>query len=191
MAPARRRRAAVGAGRSRYCSGSACQRRSVNPKGCSVGSSVRALGAARVVAPDAEATVAGADVTLDHVGSLANAGIVISRLHAGEKRLVFCDSRARVEELAVDLRNRGVNTFVSHSSLALDERRRAEEAFAEARRLRHRGDIDARAWHRRRRPRPGDPDRQPHDGRQLSAAPWPKRPTRRHDEQHVAPHDQA
>jgi ATP-dependent Lhr-like helicase len=94
-----------------------------------VGSST---GPARVIAPDSTATAAGADVTLDYVGSLANAGTVISRLHAGEKRLVFCDSRARVEELAVDLRQRGVNTFVSHSSLALDERRRAEEAFVEA-----------------------------------------------------------
>ena len=29
---------------------------------------------------------------------------MISRLHRGEKRLVFCDSRARVEELAAALR---------------------------------------------------------------------------------------
>jgi ATP-dependent Lhr-like helicase len=94
-----------------------------------VGSSTRA---ARVVAPDASGSSAAPELTLDHVGSLSNAATVISRLHAGEKRLVFCDSRARVEELAVDLRERGVNTFVSHSSLALDERRRAEEAFAEA-----------------------------------------------------------
>ena len=38
----------------------------------------------------------------------------------------------KVEELAVELRGLGVDTFVSHSSLALDERRRAEEAFAQA-----------------------------------------------------------
>lgn len=88
-------------------------------------------GPGRVVAPDA-GPVAVPELTLDHVGSLANAATVISQLHAGEKRLVFCDSRARVEELAVDLRQRGVNTFVSHSSLALDVRRQAEEAFAEA-----------------------------------------------------------
>lgn len=93
-----------------------------------VGSSV---GPAVVVAP-VDTSVVAPEVTLDHVGSLRNAATVISRLHAGEKRLVFCDSRARVEELSVDLRERGVNTFVSHSSLALDERRRAEEAFAEA-----------------------------------------------------------
>jgi ATP-dependent Lhr-like helicase len=88
-------------------------------------------GPARVVAPDAGSSGAP-EITLDHVGSLSNAATVISKLHAGEKRLVFCDSRARVEELSVDLRGRGVNTFVSHSSLALDERRRAEEAFSQA-----------------------------------------------------------
>ena len=87
----------------------------------------------QVVAPDAGATAAAPEITLDHVGNLANAAIVISKLHAGEKRLVFCDSRARVETLAAELRSREVNTFVSHASLALDERRRAEAAFAEAR----------------------------------------------------------
>ena len=71
------------------------------------------------------------DVQLDFVGSLANAAKVISLLHAGEKRLVFCDSRSRVEQLAVSLRQYGVDTYVSHSSLGLDERRQAEEAFAQ------------------------------------------------------------
>ena len=72
----------------------------------------------------------GGAVTLDHVGSLENAAIVLSRLHRGEKRLVFCDSRAKVERLASGLRERGVRTFVSHSSLGIDERRVAEEAFS-------------------------------------------------------------
>jgi ATP-dependent Lhr-like helicase len=72
----------------------------------------------------------GGAVTLDHVGSLDNAAIVLSRLHRGEKRLVFCDSRSKVERLASGLRERGVRTFVSHSSLGLDERRLSEEAFA-------------------------------------------------------------
>jgi ATP-dependent Lhr-like helicase len=71
-----------------------------------------------------------AEVQLDYVGNLDNAALVISRLHRGEKRLVFCDSRARVEQLAVSLRARGVSTFVSHSSLSIDERRQAEEAFS-------------------------------------------------------------
>ena len=70
-----------------------------------------------------------ADVKLDFVGNLENAAIVISRLYAGEKRLVFCDSRARVEQLALSLRKKGVNTFVSHSSLSVEERQRSEAAF--------------------------------------------------------------
>jgi ATP-dependent Lhr-like helicase len=87
-----------------------------------------------VVAPElGPAGPSSAEVTLDHVGSLANAATVVSRLHAGEKRLVFCEARRSVEELAHDLRTRGVQTFVSHSSLSVDERRRAEQAFAEAR----------------------------------------------------------
>jgi ATP-dependent helicase Lhr and Lhr-like helicase len=90
---------------------------------------------ARVVDPSSAPlrSASSADVTVDYVGTLVNAGKVISSLHHGEKRLVFCESRRKVEELAVDLRDRGVSTFVSHSSLSVDERRRAEQAFAEAR----------------------------------------------------------
>jgi ATP-dependent Lhr-like helicase len=71
-----------------------------------------------------------AEVTLDYVGSLQNAAVVISRLHRGEKRLVFIDSRARAEQLAHALRQREVTTFVTHSSLSREQRHRAEEAFA-------------------------------------------------------------
>lgn len=88
------------------------------------------LGEGRVVAPEMDRSSA-TDVQLDYVGSLENAAIIISRLHRGEKRLVFCDSRGRVEELASQLRGFGVTTFVSHSSLSAEERNRAEEAFAE------------------------------------------------------------
>lgn len=87
---------------------------------------------AHVVAPGAGAA-SDAEITLDYVGSLMNAGRVIASLHHGEKRLAFCESRRHVEELAVDLRERGITTFVSHSSLAVGERRQAEQAFAEAR----------------------------------------------------------
>ena len=90
-------------------------------------------GPRRVVAPTADGIAAPPEITVDHVGSTANAAIVISRLHAGEKRLVFVDSRAGVESLAAALREHDVTTFVSHASLAIDERRRAEAAFAEAR----------------------------------------------------------
>ncbi|MQY22657.1 DEAD/DEAH box helicase [Nocardia macrotermitis] len=98
----------------------------------------------RVVAPDLDTPTTAArqpfssspppgEVELDHVGSLDNAAKVIAMLHRGEKRLVFCDSRRQVEELGAALRARGITVFLSHASLSADERRRAEQAFAEAR----------------------------------------------------------
>jgi ATP-dependent Lhr-like helicase len=86
-------------------------------------------GPARVVNPPAQ--TGPAEVTLDHVGSLANAALVISRVHRGEKRLVFVDSRSRAEQLALALHGHDVTTFVSHGSLGIGERRAAEQAFAE------------------------------------------------------------
>jgi ATP-dependent Lhr-like helicase len=87
-------------------------------------------GPREVVLPPADAAPARAEVSLDYVGSLANAAIVISRLHRGEKRLVFVDSRSRAEQLATELRRLEVDTFVTHSSLSQDQRQRAEHAFA-------------------------------------------------------------
>lgn len=88
----------------------------------------------RVVAPEPPGPPAEAvEIELDHVGSLDNAATVIAGLHAGEKRLVFCESRQAVEELGRLLRERGVTTFLSHASLSTDERRRAEQAFTEVR----------------------------------------------------------
>ena len=87
-------------------------------------------GPRRVIVPLAGAAHVVTDVQVDFDGNLANAATVISRLHQGEKRLVFCDSRARSEELASLLRQAGVETHVSHSSLAADARRQAEAAFA-------------------------------------------------------------
>ena len=91
-----------------------------------------------VVSPDAAGGAAAgrtppADIELDYVGSVNNAATVIASLYRGEKRLVFCDSRQLVEEIGAALRERGVTIFLSHASLPLDERRRAEHAFAEAR----------------------------------------------------------
>ncbi len=83
-----------------------------------------------VISPDGGDAIRS-DIEVDYVGSLSNAAIVISRLHRGEKRLVFCDSRSQVESLASELRRLGVQTFVSHSSLSIDERRSAEKAFSE------------------------------------------------------------
>lgn len=87
----------------------------------------------RAVVMVADEGLAAPELQVDWVGSMANAARVIAALHGGEKRLVFCDSRARVEELSAALRAREVTTFVSHSSLSRDERRQAERAFAESR----------------------------------------------------------
>jgi ATP-dependent Lhr-like helicase len=94
----------------------------------------------RVVAPAdpgvGSATAAAGpptDLELDYVGSLTNAATVIASLHAGEKRLVFCESRQTVEELGQLMRERGITTFLSHASLSADERHRSEQAFAESR----------------------------------------------------------
>lgn len=97
-----------------------------------------AASCATVVNPSASSEVTAgpssdAEVTLDYVGSVSNAATVVSRLHAGEKRLVFCESRAQAELMAAGLRERGIQTFVSHSSLSRDERRQSESAFADAR----------------------------------------------------------
>lgn len=89
-------------------------------------------------APTGQRTVVGsasvstdADVTIDHVTSLENAATVISRLHRGEKRLVFCDSRSNAEQLSSMLRTMQTRAFVSHASLSVSERRQAEAAFTE------------------------------------------------------------
>lgn len=73
------------------------------------------------------------EITLDYVGNLDGAATVISRLYRGEKRLVFVDSRSRAEQLTAALRDRQVNTFVSHGSLGRDERLRSEDAFTNER----------------------------------------------------------
>ena len=84
-----------------------------------------------MIQPEAPGATAETDVQLDYVGSLQNAAIVISRLYRGEKRLVFCDSRSRVEELGILLRELNVSTFLSHSSLSAEERRDSEAAIAQ------------------------------------------------------------
>lgn len=83
-----------------------------------------------VLAPPAGAAPPESDVTIDYVGSIPNAALVISRLHRGEKRLVFVESRARSEQLCHALRQLGVTAFVTHSSLSQEARRQAEDAFA-------------------------------------------------------------
>jgi ATP-dependent Lhr-like helicase len=90
------------------------------------GSSDRAR---RVIDPGGRRT--SPNVALDYVGTLANAATMVERLYPGTRRLVFADSRRRVEELADHLAQRRVNVFVSHSSLSVAERAAAERAFEE------------------------------------------------------------
>ena len=87
-------------------------------------------GPGTVITPN-DASASHANIALDDVGSLENAATVIARLHRGEKRLVFCDSRSEVELLGRRLRGLGVETYLSHSSLSLEERVSAETAFAQ------------------------------------------------------------
>jgi ATP-dependent Lhr-like helicase len=70
------------------------------------------------------------EVTTDYVGSLGNAVTVLARVFRGERRLVFAESRSRVEQITEGLRTAGIRTFASHASLSADERRAAEAAFA-------------------------------------------------------------
>jgi ATP-dependent helicase Lhr and Lhr-like helicase len=104
----------------------------VSPDTITAAGLARAGGSAAGGVPGRDAPPPG-DIELDYVGSVSNAATVIAALHRGEKRLVFCDSRQLVEEIGAALRERGVTTFLSHASLPLDDRRRAEQAFAQAR----------------------------------------------------------
>ena len=70
----------------------------------------------------------------------------------------------RVEQLALLLREQEIETFVSHSSLGAEERRLRRAGVRPAAELRDRGHQFAGTGPRRRRPRPGDPDRRPADG---------------------------
>jgi len=69
------------------------------------------------------------DVKLDYVGNLENAALLISNLYKGKKRLVFCDSRARVERLSSILNQKDIKNFVCHSSLSKEIREQSEKAF--------------------------------------------------------------
>jgi ATP-dependent helicase Lhr and Lhr-like helicase len=90
------------------------------------GSSLRP---ARVVDPGGQK--AKPEIALDFVGNLENAATLVDRLYPGTRRLVFVDSRRRVEQLGDLLRRREVITYLSHSSLSVAERSAAERAFEE------------------------------------------------------------
>lgn len=89
-------------------------------------------GPRRVIATTQRRGTPPPEVQIDWVGGLGNAARVIAGLHRGEKRMVFCDSRSRTEELAQALHQLGVETWVSHSSLGRELRRSSEQAFTQA-----------------------------------------------------------
>ncbi len=53
-----------------------------------------------------------------------------SMLAQGKKSLLFCQSRALAEEISGAMQDRGIDVFIHHSSVALEERTLAEERFA-------------------------------------------------------------
>lgn len=87
----------------------------------------------RVVVEEPAPNAPEPEVLVDYVGSEINSARIIAAMHRGEKRLVFTESRRLAEKLAYELRELSVETYVSHSSLAAEERRLSERAFAEAR----------------------------------------------------------
>jgi ATP-dependent helicase Lhr and Lhr-like helicase len=53
-----------------------------------------------------------------------------SGLAKGKKSLLFCQSRALAEEISGAMQDSGIDVFIHHSSVALEERALAEERFA-------------------------------------------------------------
>lgn len=62
--------------------------------------------------------------------SMQDLAVATAALAAGRKSLFFCQTRALAETVAERLRGRGVDVFVHHSSVALEERRAAEDRFS-------------------------------------------------------------
>src|SRR5699024_1301830 len=83
--------------------------------------------------PPATPATGDAEIVVDAVPTLDSAAVLLSKLYRGSKRLVFVDSRRQAEELAFLLGQAGIDVYLSHSSLSAEERRRSEQAFAEAR----------------------------------------------------------
>lgn len=86
----------------------------------------------RVINPSVENVGVVPEIRVDQLEDIDQVALLLSKLHMGEKRLVFVDSRARAEELASALRMREVEVYLSHSSLSATERRISEHAFATA-----------------------------------------------------------
>ena len=62
----------------------------------------------------------------ESVGAIAGRA---ARTAAGKKSLFFCQSRSMTESVAERMRGTGIDVFVHHSSISLEERHAAEERF--------------------------------------------------------------
>ncbi len=162
------------------CSASGCPRPSATPTTADLAAGSRAAGPSGVASSPAERP-AGAGFGRRPTSSSTTSAPSTTRPRSSPPctaaRSGWCSATAAalVEELGAALRERGVTTFLSHASLSLDERRRAEAAFAEARDCVIVATSHAGAGHRRRRPRPGHPDQRAGLGGVVPAAPRPHR----------------
>lgn len=69
------------------------------------------------------------EVLVRYIADPPRIGRAAVELGKGRKSLMFCQSRALSEEIADGMRGRGVDVYVHHSSVSLEERQAAEETF--------------------------------------------------------------
>jgi ATP-dependent Lhr-like helicase len=80
-----------------------------------------------VIDPPKEPSKRAISVLLrENVASIAHEAGIAGR---GKKSLFFCRSRALTESVAERMQGQGIDVFVHHSSVSLEERRAAEERF--------------------------------------------------------------
>lgn len=69
------------------------------------------------------------ELAILHRGSTGELARDAARRAQGKKSLFFCQTRAMTEAVADHMAGQGIDVFVHHSSVSLEERRRAEERF--------------------------------------------------------------
>ena len=107
-----------------------------------------------------------------------------ARVARGQKSLFFCQSRSTTEAVAEHMRRAGTDG-VRPPQRGLSRGAPARRGALPPRHRRlHRLHVDARAGHRRRRPRPRAPGRSARHGELVPAAHGPNRPARGTDGEH-------
>ena len=69
------------------------------------------------------------ELSITYGESMDDVAVAASKVAKGRKSLFFCESRALTEATAGQMRARGSNVFVHHSSVSAEERHAAEEMF--------------------------------------------------------------